>query len=349
MSSLINHKGFWHIQYSLDGHKHHKSTGIKINNDPRKTLAKVAQRDFDIHQTWVGLKLDEDVVTVAQAINQFIDSRALTSPVWYRLTRTMGKMWIAFFKTRGVETLDKIQPRHLEEYIVSRKEVVALKTIKNDLGVLTGAIRLANERLCSTPIKMTGWPKIGRTPSKRPNTIGAYTSGEVRLLLEYLKHKRRIRWYFPCLVLVYTGCRYGEMANLTCGDVRVISPSTIRIESRKTAKTSHDQIRVLEMHTRLAQELEPLLIGKNPGDILFPGILTRAVGLDKVIRRACKKLKIQYRRVHGFRHYWVTELGRAGVPLPVVQQWAGHSDIKTTMRYCSIDGSGAAGYISVLK
>jgi integrase len=41
--------------------------------------------------------------------------------------------------------------------------------------------------------------------------------------------------------------------------------------------------------------------------------------------------------VHGLRHTAITRLVERGVPVPIVQRFAGHADITTTMRDCSID------------
>lgn len=39
---------------------------------------------------------------------------------------------------------------------------------------------------------------------------------------------------------------------------------------------------------------------------------------------------------HVLRHSCITWLIERGVPVPVVQRFAGHADITTTMRYCSV-------------
>ena len=40
---------------------------------------------------------------------------------------------------------------------------------------------------------------------------------------------------------------------------------------------------------------------------------------------------------HSLRHTFGTELAGAGVPLPVIQRLMGHADIKTTMRYVTVN------------
>jgi integrase len=38
-------------------------------------------------------------------------------------------------------------------------------------------------------------------------------------------------------------------------------------------------------------------------------------------------------RFHIFRHTAITRWANSGVPLPVVQKWAGHSSVEMTMKY----------------
>jgi integrase len=49
------------------------------------------------------------------------------------------------------------------------------------------------------------------------------------------------------------------------------------------------------------------------------------------------------------RHTAITRLIECGVPVPIVQRSAGHADIATTMRYCSIDDDGYADRTPALR
>lgn len=47
--------------------------------------------------------------------------------------------------------------------------------------------------------------------------------------------------------------------------------------------------------------------------------------------------------VHKLRHFVVTELFRNGVPAPLVQRLARHSDLVTTQRYADVDTKDVGG------
>jgi integrase len=51
--------------------------------------------------------------------------------------------------------------------------------------------------------------------------------------------------------------------------------------------------------------------------------------LDALLRRH----GLRHRSFHSLRHYFCSALIDRGIPVPVVQRAAGHSDLKTTQRY----------------
>ena len=135
------------------------------------------------------------------------------------------------------------------------------------------------------------------------------------------------------------------MQRVKAGDFR---DRFVRLESRKTAKNPSDQHRMVELHPRLKKELAPLLFRLGPGELLFPWIKEDNHDLVKVLARACKRRGYQYRRVHGLRHAWITEMLRAGVPVPIVMKMAGHTQLATTMRYLDLVDGATAGYVSAV-
>lgn len=56
-------------------------------------------------------------------------------------------------------------------------------------------------------------------------------------------------------------------------------------------------------------------------------------GINRLLRRFLHDEGLAQFTPHQLRHTFVTNLIRAGVPLPYVSELANHSDIQTTMRY----------------
>lgn len=55
-----------------------------------------------------------------------------------------------------------------------------------------------------------------------------------------------------------------------------------------------------------------------------------------VVARFARRAGVTALTPHVLRHSCITRLIEQGVPVPVVQRFAGHADVTTTMRYCSV-------------
>ncbi|NLI79416.1 MAG: site-specific integrase [Candidatus Riflebacteria bacterium] len=346
MSSIIPRKGFWHIQYTRDGKKVHKSTRIRIDLDPEKKLAKQVQRNFDTDAARAAAGLGDVPMTIAEGLAGFISARKSegVSEKWVSLMKLAAREWVEFFKRVKVSRFEDITPGHVNAFLVEKRKALSEKTLKMKLIIFRSTVRMVNENRVNK-IKMAKWPVIKRTPTRNPERIGGYAPDEVARLLAYFEGNRRRHWLAPVLFLAYTGCRYSEMARAKVGDVRA---GRIRIESKKTATNPRNQFRMVELHPRLVEALAPILQDGKPGDRIFPGAEKKYPDLVNVFRRACKKLGIQYRRVHGLRHTWITQLLMAGTPVPVVMTMCGHRDLQTTLRYLDLPDGATSGYLGAL-
>lgn len=345
MSSIVKRKGVWHIQYITGGRKLHRSTRIKVKDDPGKKLAEQVQRDWDSATAKATAGLGDLPVTIWETLKRHAESKKRFAPRWVFLANVRAERWAEFFSKLRINHFEGIKPEHIEQYIRDRREVVSAKTVKEELVFLRGAVRLLNAGRKISLIDISAWPKLTKVPAGKADRIGAYTPEEIRGILEELHHPRREHWYLPVLFLAFTGCRFGEMQRVKAGDFR---DRFVRLESRKTAKNPSDQHRMVELHPRLKKEMAPLLSRLGPGEPLFPWIKEDNHDLVKVLARACKRRGYQYRRVHGLRHAWITEMLRAGVPVPIVMKMAGHTQMATTMRYLDLTDGATAGYVSAV-
>jgi len=98
-------------------------------------------------------------------------------------------------------------------------------------------------------------------------------------------------------------------------------------------------VRVLRAHRHLRGEL---VFCRDDGTHLSGNCLwkpmlraTRAAGLPKIAFR-------------DLRHSFASQLVMAGVPLKAVQEYLGHANISTTMRYSHLSPSARQNYVKVL-
>ena len=133
-----------------------------------------------------------------------------------------------------------------------------------------------------------------------------------------------------CRFLAFSGCRVGEVSTVTWASVDW-DRKQLRVRGYKT-ETSDRTIplfpeleallkKVTERRKKAAlysQDGKPMVEAKDP--------LFRLKECQKSIDRACEKLGIARITHHDFRHAFATACIEAGVDIPTVAGWLGHSD-----------------------
>lgn len=336
MSELLNRDGIWYIRWTdATRRRRWRSTKIRTSVDPTGKIAAQVQRDFDTRQAKQIAGIEDSAPPIHDCLVRVIGLKRQASPKWQGESQTRLKRWAAWFSGRGIDNFGQVTPEILEDYIEERRQAVGPKTVKTEIDLLRSAARMANRTL-QKPIPVDTWPQVVKVTAERPERIGAYSREEVDRILADLEHPRRNHWYVPVLLLSYLGCRWGELLALTVGDVRLDGQlPAVRFESRKTARNVREQHRWVDVHRRIRPILGKLVTDRKPGEKLLidpPNIHDAR----NVLSRCCERLGIQYRRVHGFRHTWITEMLRSGVPMAVVMYMAGHRNLATTQKYTHV-------------
>ena len=128
--------------------------------------------------------------------------------------------------------------------------------------------------------------------------------------------------------LAYSGCRISEAQEVRWSDVRWPDkdrnvPGEIRVQSAKRSKSSHAAaVRFVPIIPAMLDLLLKLR-QSNPK----PDDLICNVGeCEKSLTRACKLVKVHRITHHDLRHLFATRCIEAGVDIPTVSKWLGHSD-----------------------
>ena len=119
--------------------------------------------------------------------------------------------------------------------------------------------------------------------------------------------------------LAFTGLRISEARALTWADVRsdrLVVPGRV---------TKNGRPRAVPLVPALREPLERLRALASCGGPFSDYVLPRAVP-RKAIRSACRAVGLPMLSFHCFRHWFATKTIEAGVDVPTVARWLGHSD-----------------------
>jgi len=211
-------------------------------------------------------------------------------------------------------------------------------TINRKLSCLRKIMQVAQDR--------GGCPVIPKIPKKKEyqGRIRFLDDQEEASLLALLHRWSRDEEADAVEVLVDTGLRYGELTALTRRDIDT-HRGLISVWINKG-----DLPRSVPMTTRVKAVMEKrIALTENSTDRLFPYV---AGWLRKVWDRAKVHMGLEEDKqfvVHVLRHTCASRLVQRGVPLKVVQEWLGHKDITTTMRYAHLSPKNLLEAVSVLE
>jgi integrase len=144
------------------------------------------------------------------------------------------------------------------------------------------------------------------------------------------------------LTAAFTGLRRGELVALRWRDVD-FERSAVRVAGSyangklTTPKSGHGRVvpmvpEVAEVLARLGQRTESV----EDDDLVFPGEIGRYLDGSALRRRfvgACARAGLRPIRFHDLRHTFGTLAVRGAESIVELQNWLGHAEVRTTMRY----------------
>ena len=162
---------------------------------------------------------------------------------------------------------------------------------------------------------------------KKPSYPKALTKEEVERIFEAVRGKKYEKVYS---LFLYSGIRLGEFEKLSKKNfyldksgilwIRLEPHMTKRNKGRLTPIIAPDREETYRITDRMLKWLE------NYEENFY---VKRGV-LQVYTDRLSKRLGIPF-SVHSFRHTYITNLVNSGFPVEVVKEFAGHSNVKTTI------------------
>ncbi len=271
--------------------------------------------------------------------------RTLNSPQTIRTYNTEIRMFVGFVVGELGRSLDEVTVEDLSLYRERLLKAYAPATAAKKLAAVRrfltfaymgGATRINPEALRF----FAKSPKVGQDPS-----YNVLTEEELGRMLSAAR-ANSMRDYVLLAVLVGAGLREAEVVGLKVGDFREAGGEEGQVLLRIMGKGA--KIRAVPVSPELWRLVQRyvLLSGRSltsHTDARKPLFTSREGGGDKPLTtRAVRYLVKKYANAaginkaispHSIRHTVGTNMAVNEAPLLVIQQFLGHSDPKTTMRY----------------
>jgi integrase len=155
------------------------------------------------------------------------------------------------------------------------------------------------------------------------------------------------------LVAVNTGLRRGELQGLRrdCIDFKrreIIVRRSFCVKTNQLLQRTKSitRMRRVPMNDSVLEVLE------SRRDLPFDHPIFEGISFQNIHRNFATlidKAKVNHIRFHDLRHTFASHLVMAGVPIFIVKELLGHSDIKMTMRYSHLSPDVASGSTAVLS
>ena len=271
--------------------------------------------------------------------------RTLTSPQTIRTYNTEIRMFVAFLVGELGRALDEVTVEDLSLYrervlkayapATAAKKLAALRRFLT-FAYMGGVTRINPEALRF----FAKSPKVGQDPS-----YNVLTEEELGRMLSAARAKN-MRDYVLLAVLAGAGLREAEVVGLKVGDFREAGGDEGQVFLRVLGKgakiravpVSPELWRLVQRHVLLSERSLT-----SHTDARKPLFASREGGGDRPLTtRAVRYIVKKYANAagitkaispHSIRHTVGTNMAVNEAPLLIIQQFLGHSDPKTTMRY----------------
>lgn len=235
---------------------------------------------------------------------------------------------IEFISPKKITTADKLTTQHIEDFKQSlSKANYTAKSISRKLNSIKTFCRflIAQKHIKDNPAGPVSHPKYEIKPPR------ILTKMEYRSLRDVCRDDIRIHAIIE--LLLQTGIRIGELANLELND---IDTDKLNIKAYESHSQRHvplnkpaQQALAAYLKIRPKTKTKHVFVTKNGRRFLIRNIRT-------AIDRYFKLSDIKNAKVNDLRHTFIAHQLEAGTPLTLISKLVGHKRLSTTEKYLEV-------------
>jgi len=331
MSSLVNDKEERHPEgaYYLEWRDGAKRIRLSVGKDPADAGARRLRKEADLNAVNNGVKVTPEDrngrTPLMTAVTEYLEETKLSKkPKTFAAYNTALAYFVESCPKPYVQDIDRKDLLSFAAFLRDEKEQ-APRSVYNKFENLMTFLKADGVRGL---IGKNDWPRF---VEEEPEV---YEREDLDKVFAVCSAEER-HWYEFFLM---TGMRKQEVMHCSWGDINMArSTVTVRYKPEYGFSPKNYREREIPIPAKLVTQLKKLK-GKRDENcgLVFPTAGCKPKmdfldGLKIVAKRA--KLKKESFWLHKFRATFATWSLWAGVDLRTVQQWLGHSDIESTMRY----------------
>ena len=326
---------YWQYEFVVEGLRYRGSTKVRGKSEALKVVSK-------LRQEVVSGATASTRMTLGTALDRYYREKLATSADW--------KGAISTFKLiqdgigAGVQ-LDQINAALISDFVAKRlatrtrtKTPVSAATINRNLAMLKAVVNHA-KRAWGATVCDVDWRALKQKAGEGRDRY--LTEGEVDAILRELPEHTKPLFLFSLL----SGVRRSNALNLDWSQVDwKAGMIRFKVKSASTAGGKFHTVPLTIPIIDLLTEIGP----KAKGPVfLFRG---RKMATPRTAwANACERAGVTGVRWHDIRHTTASWLVQKGVPLEVVKEILGHSNIAMTMRYAKHAPGSKLAALSVLS
>lgn len=340
----------WHMYFRYEDNSGNikvcrRSTGLPATTDNHLMAFQIAKATRQVLSADPNPRIghtQKNGILFSQLIHEHMDTvkgrgrtastvKSYNSILNTHLRPTFGEHIVSDITTKEVE-------RWFSLLTDKHNKPLSPKTKNNILNFFSEIMNTAErwEYIKENPIK-----KISRcTLPENPQTF--WSIDERNLFLDVVE-KEAPELHTLFTTFLYTGMRFGEMIALRWKHIN-FDRNTILIQDNYVEGTlklpKGGKTRQIQACEHLMKSLRRhYKQSANKHGLVFPtaeGTYTTNSRIRAAFKRLIDKAGVTHIRIHDMRHTFASLALMSGVDVPTVQQWLGHKNIQTTMKYIQL-------------